>query len=155
MGAGRVFSHVKLNLTDPCRTVGDSTTVEGCEADGGGHQFLYVCEYDAESPKQGRKRFNSIVKTINFSYLPIIYLWCNCNFRNPSINSTELSVSRSDQPCFDVSSNIFVLSIILENIFADSAIINFNKSSSKNSFYYKWWRGRSLVGLFQYFIAGL
>ena len=32
-------------------------------------------KYNAESTKQGRKRFNSIVKTINFYYLPIIYLW--------------------------------------------------------------------------------
>ena len=32
-------------------------------------------EYNAQSPKQGRKIFNSIVKTIHFSYLPIIYLW--------------------------------------------------------------------------------
>ncbi len=29
----------------------------------------------AESPKQGRKRFNSIVKTIHFSYLPFTYRW--------------------------------------------------------------------------------
>ena len=33
-------------------------------------------EYNAESSKQGRKRFNSIVKTINFSYLTIIYPSC-------------------------------------------------------------------------------
>ena len=31
-------------------------------------------EYNAESPKQGRKRFNSIVKTINIADLGIIYL---------------------------------------------------------------------------------
>ena len=35
----------------------------------------YMREYNTDSPKQGRKRFNSIVKTIHFSYLPIIYLW--------------------------------------------------------------------------------
>ena len=35
---------------------------------------LYILEYNAESPKQGRKTFNSIVKTIHFSNLPIIYL---------------------------------------------------------------------------------
>ena len=35
----------------------------------------YMREYNAETPKQGRKRFNSIAKTIHFSYLPIIYLW--------------------------------------------------------------------------------
>ena len=36
-------------------------------------------EYNAEIPKQGRKRFDSSVKTIHFSYLPIIYL---CYQRN-------------------------------------------------------------------------
>ena len=32
-------------------------------------------KYNAESPKQGSKRFNSIVKTINIADLGIIYLW--------------------------------------------------------------------------------
>ena len=36
---------------------------------------LCVREYNAESPKQGRKRFNSVVKTIGFGHLVIIYLW--------------------------------------------------------------------------------
>ena len=35
----------------------------------------YMREYNAETPKQGRKRFNSIANMIHFSYLPIIYLW--------------------------------------------------------------------------------
>ena len=74
MGGGRLFFHVKLNLIDPCRTVRASTTVEGCQAGGLGHQFQYMREYNAESPKQGRKRFNSIVKTINIADLGIIYL---------------------------------------------------------------------------------
>ena len=65
-----------MNLIDPCRTVRASTTVEGCQAGGLGHQFQYMREYNAESPKQGRKRFNSIVKTINIAYLGIIYLCC-------------------------------------------------------------------------------
>ena len=42
-----------------------------------GRTFCSICalrKYNAESPKQGKKRFNSNVKTINFSYLPIIYL---------------------------------------------------------------------------------
>ena len=46
------------------------------QSSGLGHLLQYMCEYNAESPKQGRKRFNSIVKTIHFSYLPISYLWC-------------------------------------------------------------------------------
>ena len=50
------------------------TTVEGCQAGGLGHLLQYRREYNSKSPKQGRKRFNSIVKTIHFSYLPIIYL---------------------------------------------------------------------------------
>ena len=51
------------------------TTVGGCQAGGLGPLLQYMCEYNAGSQKQGRKRFNSIVKTISFSYLPIIYLW--------------------------------------------------------------------------------
>ena len=72
LSMGRLFFHVKLNLIDPCRTIRDSTTVEGCQAGGLGLQFLYMSMYNAESPKQDRKRFNSSVKTINFS---VIYLW--------------------------------------------------------------------------------
>ena len=75
MGGGRLFFHVKLNLIDPCRTVRASTTVEGCQAGGLGHQFQYMREYNAKSPKQGRKRFNSIVKTIDIADLGIVYLW--------------------------------------------------------------------------------
>ena len=35
---------------------------------------VYAQVQNAESPKQGRKRLNSIVKTIHYSYIPIIYL---------------------------------------------------------------------------------
>ena len=49
--------------------------VEGCQASRLGHLLQYMREYNAKSPNQGRKRFNSIAKTIHFSYLPIIYLW--------------------------------------------------------------------------------
>ena len=52
-----------------------STTVEGCQACWLGHLLQYMRKYNAQSPKQGRKRFNSMVKTIYFSYLSIIYLW--------------------------------------------------------------------------------
>ena len=44
---------------------------------------LYMREHNAKSPKHDRKRFNSIVKRINFSYLPIIYL---CLASSPSHN---------------------------------------------------------------------
>ena len=49
--------------------------VEGCQAGGLGHLLQYMREYNAESLIQGSKRLNSIVKTIYFSYLPIIYLY--------------------------------------------------------------------------------
>ena len=48
--------------------------VEGCQAGGLGHLMQYMREYSAESPKKDRKRFNSIVKTIGFGHLIIIYL---------------------------------------------------------------------------------
>ena len=66
-------SSLKLNLTDPVQ-YSASTMVEGCQAGGLGHILQYMREYNAESPKQGRKRFNSIVKTIGFDHLVIIYL---------------------------------------------------------------------------------
>ena len=49
--------------------------VAGCQAGGLGHLLQCMRKYNAESPKQGRKRFNSIVKTIGFDHLVIIYLW--------------------------------------------------------------------------------
>ena len=63
------------NLTDPAVQYRASTTVKGCQSDGLGHLLQYMREYNAKSPKQVRKRFNSTAKTIHFSYLPIIYLW--------------------------------------------------------------------------------
>ena len=72
-------SSLKLNMTDPYRTVPyhaiASTLVEGCQASGLGHLLQYMCEYNAERPKQDRKRFNSIVKTMGFDHIVIIYLW--------------------------------------------------------------------------------
>ena len=56
---------LKLNLTDPCRTVPCQYHVEGCQASGLGHLLQFMREYiqyNAESPKQGKKRFNSIAK---------------------------------------------------------------------------------------------
>ena len=68
-------SSIKLNLIDPCRIqYRASTMAEGCQAGGLGHLLQYMCEYNTESPKKGRKRFNSTVKTIHFSYLHINYL---------------------------------------------------------------------------------
>ena len=63
MGGGRLFFHAKLNLIDPCHTV-RASTVEGRQAGGLGHPFQYMRKYNAESPKQGRKMFNYIVKTV-------------------------------------------------------------------------------------------
>ena len=48
--------------------------VEGCQAGGLGHLLQNMREYNAESPKKGRTRFNFIVKTIGFDHLVIIYL---------------------------------------------------------------------------------
>ena len=42
------------------------------QASGLGHLLKVMHEYNAESPKQGRKRFNYIVKTIYFSCLPVL-----------------------------------------------------------------------------------
>ena len=36
-----------------------------------------LCKYNAESPKQGSKRFNYIAKTKYIADLGIIYLWQN------------------------------------------------------------------------------
>ena len=49
--------------------------VEECQHGGLGHLLQYMREYNAESPKQGRKRVNSNVKTIDFDHFVIIYLW--------------------------------------------------------------------------------
>ena len=43
-------------------------------ADCMGHLLRHMREYNAESPKQSRKRFNSNAKTIDFDHLVIIYL---------------------------------------------------------------------------------
>ena len=64
----------QMNLNDPAVQYRASTTVKGCQSDGLGHLLQYMREYNAKSPKQVRKRFNSTAKTIHFSYLPIIYL---------------------------------------------------------------------------------
>ena len=66
-GVGGYASSIKLNLTA-------RTMVEGFQAGGLGYLLQYMREYNAESSKHDRKGFNSIVKTIYFSYLPIIYL---------------------------------------------------------------------------------
>ena len=63
-----------VNLTDPCRMAYSTVLVEGCQAGGLGHLLHYLREYNAESPKQGRKGFNSIVKTIYVLFLSSYYL---------------------------------------------------------------------------------
>ena len=74
-GRGADASTLKLNLTDPCCA---RTTVEGCQAGGLWSPvailYKYMRKYNAESPKQDRKRFNYIMKTINIANLDIIYL---------------------------------------------------------------------------------
>ena len=76
MGGGRLFLHDKLNLIDPCRTVRATVPVwqlRDAMPAGWVTQFQCMREYNAESPKQGKKRFNSFVKTTNIAYLGIIY----------------------------------------------------------------------------------
>ena len=53
-------SSIKLNLADPCRTEPcHGTTIKGCQAGGLGLLLQYMQEYNAESPRQDRQRFNS------------------------------------------------------------------------------------------------
>ena len=69
---------VKLNLTEP---LPDSTVPVPLLRDArraGWVTYCSICAstlYNPESPEQGRKMFISQVKTIYYSYLPIIYLW--------------------------------------------------------------------------------
>ena len=51
-----------LYKIEPNFSLAYSTVVEGCQAGGLGHLFQNVREYDAESPKQDSKRFNSQVR---------------------------------------------------------------------------------------------
>ena len=70
-------------------------------------------EYNAESPKQGRKRFNSIAKTQYIADLVIIYLWVK---RSPTGTYRNIAAS-SNLPkslllacCVDRCGSIVVLS---------------------------------------------
>ena len=70
-GRGPNKSSIKLNLSDPCHIkYRASTVVEGCQAGWLGHlsQYEYMHEYNAESPKQDSKKFNSYGRRNN---LPI------------------------------------------------------------------------------------
>ena len=62
-GEGADVSSVRLNLTFHCCTAyRASTTVEGCQPACWVTCLQYRHEYNAESPKQGSKRFNSQVR---------------------------------------------------------------------------------------------
>ena len=80
-GRGQLFFHVKLNLTDPCRTIRVSTTVEGCQAGGLGHLFQYMREYIAKSPcKTGQQKGSILLKrqlALTILLLFFIY-YCTC-----------------------------------------------------------------------------
>ena len=67
-------SSLKLNLTDPCHTVPCQYHSWGMPGWQAGSPIAVYARIQCRGPKQGRKRFNYIVKTIHFSYLPIIYL---------------------------------------------------------------------------------
>ena len=67
--------------------------LEGYQAGGLGHLLQpagYMREYIAECPKQGRKRFNSIAKTIYIADLVIIYLWPRDNIVNVQMMETKI-----------------------------------------------------------------
>ena len=63
---GGSSSSFKLNLTDPCSTWGMPGAL--------GQLFQYKRKYNAESLKQGSRRFISIVKTKYIANLGIVYL---------------------------------------------------------------------------------
>ena len=73
-GSWLVFSIIEPNWTLPDSTV-PVPGLRDAKAGRLGHLLQYMRKYKAESPKQGSKRFNSIVKTINIGDLGIIYLW--------------------------------------------------------------------------------
>ena len=79
-GEGGGSSSPLLNLTDPCRIL------DGCWAGGLGQLFQYMRKYNAESPKQGSRRFNSIVKTKYIADLGIVYLCCQSTNQQSSLS---------------------------------------------------------------------
>ena len=76
-------SRFVFSLIEPYWPLPYSTRVEWCQAGGLDHLLQYIRKYNAESPKQGSKRFNSAVKTINIANLGIIYLWLCCRYDAP------------------------------------------------------------------------
>ena len=76
-----------------------------------GHLLQYMREYNAKSQKQGRKRFNSIVKTIGFDHLVIIYLWAK-----PSVN-VALPATDFEYAMFFFHSRVFDIIQFKKNLF--------------------------------------
>ena len=68
-------SSLNLNLTDPCRPVLCQYHSWGMPGRRAGSSIAVYTPVQCRDPKQGRKRFNNIVKTIHSPYLPIVYLW--------------------------------------------------------------------------------
>ena len=52
------MSSIKLTKLTPAVQYPASTTVKGCQAGGLGHLLKFMLVYNAESTKQGSKRFN-------------------------------------------------------------------------------------------------
>ena len=72
VGGQRFFCQIEPNWPLPHSTVPVPQLREAMPA--GWVTYCSICA--STMPRaQGRKRFNCIVKTIHFSYLPIIYLW--------------------------------------------------------------------------------
>ena len=62
-GGRRIFYQFEPNFPLPYCPV-----VEGCQAGGLGHLLQYMRKYNAESPKQGSKRFNYIYCEDDYHY---------------------------------------------------------------------------------------
>ena len=88
-----VTSSLKLNLTDPCRIVPCRYHYWGMPGQRAGSPFavLYMREYNTESPKQGRKRFNSTVLWRQLTF-PIFLLFIYDNKERSDFVTSEHSV---------------------------------------------------------------
>ena len=80
------------------------------QAGGLGHLLQYMREDNAKSPKHGRKRFNSIVKTIGFDHLVIIYLWYTTRTRGVCLTVTN-NVSASVRGRTNFFQRLYTLTI--------------------------------------------
>ena len=98
-------SSLKLNLTDPCHT-GPVPQLRDARPAG------WV---QCQEPNTGQEKFNSIVKTIHFSYLPIIYLRIYCTVLYSRYKSMDNLFSLA----------LWLIAEILKKIWHERNIISF------------------------------